>query len=126
MSLFRSTLIPLGAKNAAERPLEPLGPSLVAACTGFYILSMLALRLSLHSTVEDTPEGRRWRRRRYNAVLVLALADLLTAGLSWIAPIAGYLAMAVTIVYVLMASHPADLERRMRWVGERAAGSQEP
>jgi uncharacterized membrane protein len=124
--LFWSTLIPFGAKNAAERPLEPLGPSLIAASTGFYILSMLALRLTLHSTVEDTREGRRWRRRRFTVFLVLALADVLAAGLSWIAPIAGYLAVAVTIVYVLMASHPADLERRMRWVGERAKVSQEP
>jgi hypothetical protein len=90
----------------------------MAASTGFYVLSMLALRLTLHSTVEDTPEGRRWRRRRFNVFLVFALTDVLAAGLSWIAPIAGYLAVAVTIVYVLIASHPAEVEGRTLGVGE--------
>jgi uncharacterized membrane protein len=122
--LFWSTLIPFAAKNAAERPLESLGPSLVAASTGFYILSMLALRLTLHSTVEDTPEGLRWRRRRFTIFLILGLADVLAAGLSWILPIAGYLAVAVTVGYVLIASHPAVAERQMRGVVE--AGEADP
>jgi len=110
--LFWSTLIPFGAKNAAERPLEPLGPSLLATCTGFFILSMLALRLTLHSSVDDVPELLRWRNRRFTVFLVLALMDLLAAGLSWIAPIAGYLALAAVVGYVLVASHPANLKPR--------------
>jgi uncharacterized membrane protein len=122
VALFWSTLIPFAAKNAAERPLEPLGPSLMAASTGFYILSMLGLRLSVHSTVDDTPELLRWRARRFTVFLVLAVADLLAAGLSWIVPMAGYLAVAGVIVYVLIASHPADVERRMRGAVESGEG----
>jgi predicted Na+-dependent transporter len=92
--------------------LEPLGPSLLATCTGFFILSMLALRLTLHSSVDDVPELLRWRNRRFTVFLVLALMDLLAAGLSWIAPIAGYLAVAAVVGYVLVASHLANLKPR--------------
>jgi uncharacterized membrane protein len=120
LSLFWSTLIPFAAKTAAERPLEPLGQSLMAASTGFYILSMLGLRLSVHSTVDDTPALLRWRARRFTVFLTLALADLLAAGLSWIIPMAGYLAVAAVIGYVLIASHPAEVERRMLAAGDGA------
>jgi uncharacterized membrane protein len=120
--LFWSTLIPFAAKNAAERPLEPLGPSLLAACTGLYILSMLALRLSLHSTLDDTPELLRWRRRRFTVFLILALTDILAAGLSWIVPITGYFAVAAATLYVLIASHPAEVERRIRGLGAGGEG----
>jgi len=36
LTLFWITLLPYGAKNAAERPLEPLGASLISACCGFH------------------------------------------------------------------------------------------
>jgi hypothetical protein len=120
VALFWSTLIPFAAKNAAERPLEPLGPSLMAASTGLYILSMIGLRLSVHSTLDETPELLRWRMRRFTVFLVLAVADLLAAGLSWIVPIVGYLAVAGLIGYVLIASHPAEVERRVRGASESA------
>ena len=110
--LFWSTLIPFAARNAAERPLEPLGPSLMAASTGFYILSMILLRLSVHSTVDDTTELRRWRNRRFTVFFVLASANVLAAVLSWAAPVIGYLAVAGAVGYSLSASHPADVERQ--------------
>ncbi len=122
VSLFWSTLIPFAAKNAAERPLEPLGPSLMAASTGFYILSIMRLRLTLHSTLEDTPEGLRWRRRRFLVFGLFALADVVAAGLSWIVPMAGYLAVSATIVYTLVASHPAQVEQQLRGGGEPGLG----
>jgi uncharacterized membrane protein len=120
--LFWSTLIPFGAKNAAERPLEPLGPSLMAASFGLYILSVIAMRLTLHSTVDDRPELRRWRRRRFTVFFLLAAANLLAAGLSWIAPIAGYVAVAGAIGFSLIASHPANVERRALGVSEGGDG----
>jgi len=111
--LFWSTLVPFGAKNAAERPLEPLGPSLLAASTGFYILSMIGLRLSVHSTLDAAPDLRRWRNRRFTVFFVVAAMNLLAAGLSWIAPVAGYFAVAVAVLYTLIASHPASVEGRV-------------
>src|SRR5258708_38683085 len=52
VALFWVTLLPFGARNAAERPLDPLGPSLLAASCGFYFVSILATRLSAHSAID--------------------------------------------------------------------------
>ncbi len=40
LTLFWATLIPFAARTAAERPLDPLGPSLLAATTGFYVTAL--------------------------------------------------------------------------------------
>jgi uncharacterized membrane protein len=119
LCLFWSTLIPFAAKNAAERPLEPLGPSLMAASTSFFIVSITILRLTLHSTMDDTPELLRWRNRSFFRFLFLAAINLLAAVLSWFVPIVGYLAVAAVVGWVLIAPHPAEAERRIRVNSER-------
>ena len=57
--LFWVTLLPFAAENAADRPLEPLGPSLLAFCCGAFFLSYLGFRFSVHSTIDDVAEMRR-------------------------------------------------------------------
>jgi len=53
LALFWVTLLPFAAENAADRPLDPLGPSLLALCCGAYLLSYIGFRFNVHSTIDD-------------------------------------------------------------------------
>jgi len=109
--LLWPTLIPYGAKCAAERPLEPFGPSLMSAATGIFMLSVFLMRLNLHSTVDDKPELKQWRKRRFTTYFLLACGNLLGAVLAWFWPWAAYGAIAAISGFTLFASHPAEVER---------------
>ena len=90
----------------------------MAASTGLYILSMIVLRLNLHSAMDDTPESLRWRNRSFASFVFLALGSLFAAGLAWVAPMSGYIAVAAVIGWVLVAPHPADAMLRKERSGE--------
>jgi uncharacterized membrane protein len=110
--LFWATLIPFGAKNAAERPLEPLGAALVAATTGFCILSLLMMRLSAHSVIDDNPNLKTYRRNQVARVVGFGAANLACAALAWISPWPAYGATLATAVFLLGMPSPADMEQR--------------
>jgi uncharacterized membrane protein len=111
VALFWITLLPFGARNAAERPLDPLGASMIAACCGFYFVSVLAMRLSAHSTIDDNPNMRAWRRRRIAIGCAISLADIVCAGLAWVSPWIGYGAALTTVALVLLLPSPPEAER---------------
>jgi uncharacterized membrane protein len=113
LALFWVTLLPFAAKNAAAHPLEPLGASLMATSCGAYLASIVAMRLSAHSTIDDNPNMRRWRTGRVVIGSAIALADFACAALSWAWPWTGYAAALITIALMLALPSPADAERQI-------------
>ena len=111
-ALFWVTLLPFAAKNAAEHSSEPLGASLMAASCGAYLGSIVAMRLSAHSAIDDNPNMRRWRLGRLLLGSGIALADFASAAASWIWPWTGYVAALATIVLLLALPTPAEVERK--------------
>ncbi len=114
LALFWITLLPFGAQNAAERPLEPLGASLVSACCAAFLLSIIGARLSAHSSIDDNPAMRAWRTRRIWLASGFIAADFLCAGLSWISPWIGYAASLGTVILWLLMPAPAEVEQQFQ------------
>ncbi len=113
--LFWVTLIPFGAENAADRPLEPLGPSLLAFSCGAFFLSYLGFRFSVHSTIDDVPEMRRWKQTRVAIAIALVIGNFACAALAWVSPWIGYAgALATVLVFLLLRSPPESEEKFMR------------
>ncbi|HEY7806733.1 MAG TPA: TMEM175 family protein [Croceibacterium sp.] len=106
--LFWVTLLPFAAENAADRPLEPLGASLIAFCCGAYLVSFLAFRLSVHSTIDDMPEMQRWRRRRLILVYAMIVGNFACAALAWLSPWIGYAAAVTTVLLYLTLRSPPE------------------
>jgi uncharacterized membrane protein len=112
LALFWITLLPFAAKNAAERPLDPLGASLMALSGGASLASLIAMRLSAHSAIDDNPRMRQWRRRRMVIGSGMVLTNFAGAAVAWIWPWAGYATAAAMIVMLLVLPSPPDAERR--------------
>ena len=106
--LFWVTLLPFAAENAADRPLEPLGASLIAFCCGAYLVSFLAFRLSVHSTIDDMPEMQRWRRWRLILVYAMIVGNFACAALAWLSPWIGYAAAVTTVLLYLTLRSPPE------------------
>ena len=112
VALFWITLLPFGAKNAAQHPVDPLGASMIAACCGAYLLSVLGARLSAHSTIDDNAAMRAWRLGRIWIISAVISIDFACAGLSWFNPWFGYAVSVATVILLVVMPTPADVERR--------------
>jgi len=113
--LFWVTLLPFAAENAADRPLEPLGPSLLAFCCGAFFLSYLGFRFSVHSTIDDVPEMRRWKQVRVTIAVAMVAGNFACAALAWLSPWIGYGgALATVLVFLLLRSPPESEEKFIR------------
>lgn len=113
--LFWVTLLPFAAENAADRPLEPLGPSLLAFCCGAFFLSYLGFRFSVHSTIDDVPEMRRWKQARVAIAVAMVAGNFACAALAWASPWIGYGgALATVLVFLLLRSPPESEEMFIR------------
>jgi uncharacterized membrane protein len=112
LTLFWVTLLPFAAENAADRPLEPLGPSLIAFCCGAYFLSFVAFRLSIHSLIDDVAEMRAWRAKRIKIVSVIIAGNFLCAVLAWTSSWIGYAGALMTVTVFLALRSPAESEER--------------
>ena len=120
--LFWVTLLPFAAENAADRPLEPLGPSMLAFSCGAYILSYIGFRVSAHSTIDDVPEMRRWRQVRLAIAWAVVAGNFLCAVLAWLSPWVGYGGALTTIlVFLLLRSPPESEDHYRRQANEAAA-----
>lgn len=108
--LFWVTLLPFAAENAADRPLEPLGPSLLAFCCGAFFLSYLGFRFSVHSTIDDHPEMRRWRRTRVSIAIAMVIGNFACAVLAWLSPWIGYGGALATVLLFLFVRSPPESE----------------
>ena len=113
--LFWVTLLPFAAENTADRPLEPLGPSLLAFCCGAFFLSYLGFRFSVHSTIDDVPEMRRWKQVRVAIAVGMVIGNFACAALAWVSPWIGYGgALATVLVFLLLRSPPESEEKFIR------------
>src|SRR5947209_1429603 len=113
--LFWVTLLPFAAENAADRPLEPLGPSLLSFSCGAFLLSYLGFRFSVHSTIDDHAEMRRWRIVRLTVAIAMVVGNFACAALAWSSPWFGYAgALATVLVFLLLRSPPESEERFIR------------
>jgi uncharacterized membrane protein len=122
LALFWVTLLPFAAENAADRPLEPLGPSLLAFCCGAYLLSLLSFRFSVHSTIDDRPGMQRWRRRRQVIAFYMVAGNFLCATLAWLSPWFGYAgAVGSLLPFLLLRSPPEAEEDFIRRMDEQEA-----
>lgn len=101
-SLFWLTLIPFGAENAAQRPLEPLGACVIDVCTGACLLFGVATRRSAHASVDADPQMRALLRKYGRRLQVIAAANLLCAVLSFISPWIGYAASVATVTVLML------------------------
>jgi uncharacterized membrane protein len=120
--LFWVTLLPFAAENAGERPLEPLGPSLLAFCCGAFFLSYLGFRFSVHSTIDDVPEMRRWRQVRIAISIAMIMGNFLCAALAWLSPWFGYAGpLATVLVFLFLRSPPESEEKFIRQVRSHEA-----
>ena len=111
VALFWITLLPFGARNAAGRPLDPLGASLIAASCGFYFVSILIMRLSAHSTIDDNPQMRTWKRGRLILGSAISMANIVCAALAWVSPWFGYASALATVALVLLLRSPPEAEQ---------------
>jgi uncharacterized membrane protein len=118
--LFWITLIPFGARVAAERPLEPLGPSLISGITGLAFLALLLTRLTAHSALDDNPRLARWRRGRIVMLSALILMDLVCAAGAWVLPWIGYAAAISSMAWALALPTPPEVEQRLGSVPKQA------
>jgi uncharacterized membrane protein len=120
--LFWVTLLPFAAENAADRPLEPLGPSMLAFCCGAFFLSYMGFRFNVHSTIDDVPEMRRWRQVRIAIAVSMIIGNFACAALAWVSPWIGYGgALATVLVFMLLRSPPESEEQYIREARARAA-----
>ena len=116
--LFWVTLLPFAAENAADRPLEPLGPSLLAFSCGAFFLSYLGFRFSVHSTIDDVAAMRRWRKVRVRIAFAMVGGNFLCAILAWFSPWFGYAgAMATVLLFLVLRSPPESEEKFIREAG---------
>ena len=112
LTLFWATLLPFAAENAADRPLEPLGPSLLAFCCGAFFLSYLGFRFSVHSTIDDVPEMRRWRQVRVAIAITIVTGNFACAALAWVSPWIGYGGAIATVLIFLLLRSPPESEAK--------------
>jgi len=112
LTLFWVTLLPFAAENAADRPLEPLGPSLLAFCCGAFFLSYLGFRFSVHSTIDDVPEMRRWRQVRVAIAITMVTGNFACAALAWVSPWIGYGGAIATVLIFLLLRSPPESEAK--------------
>ena len=113
--LFWVTLLPFAAENAADRPLEPLGPSLLAFCCGAFFLSYLGFRFSVHSTIDEVPQMRRWKQVRVAIAVAMVIGNFACAALAWVSPWIGYRgALDTVLVFLLLRSSPEAEEKFIR------------
>ncbi len=112
LTLFWVTLLPFGAENAADRPLEPLGPSLLAFSCGAFFVCYLAFRFSVHSTIDDVAEMRRWRKARVAIALAMIAANFLAAAMAWISPWLGYAGPLATMLLLIFLRSPPESEEK--------------
>jgi uncharacterized membrane protein len=121
LALFWITLLPFGAKTAAEHPLHPLGASMIAATTTGYFLSFLMARLSARSTVDDNPRMRAWRRGRLVMIFSIITANLAAALLAWVSPWFGYVVPLASAFWFLCLPAPQEVEQRIEAAAAEAA-----
>jgi uncharacterized membrane protein len=113
--LFWVTLVPFAAENAADRPLEPLGPSLLAFSCGAFLLSYIGFRSSVHSMIDDVAEMRRWKQVRVSIAWAMIAGNFLCAVLAWTSPWFGYAgAVATALLFLLLRSPPESEEKFIR------------
>ena len=119
LMLFWVTLVPFGAENAADRPLEPLGPSLLAFCCGALFLSHLGFRFSVHSAIDDIPGMRRWKQVRIAIAVAMVAGNFACAVLAWFSPWIGYGGVVATVLVFLLLRSPPESEQKFREVAVR-------
>lgn len=113
--LFWVTLLPFAAENAADRPVEPLGPSMLAFCCSAFFLSFLGFRFSVHSAVDDVAEMRRWKQIRITIAVALMIGNFACAALAWLSPWVGYGgAIATVLIFLFLRSPPESEEKFIR------------
>jgi uncharacterized membrane protein len=110
--LFWVTLLPFAAENAADRPLEPLGASLLAFSCGAFFLSYIGFRFSVHSTIDDVAEMRRWKQARLALALAMVAGNFLCAVLAWFSPWFGYAGAVATVLLFLLVRSPPESEEK--------------
>jgi uncharacterized membrane protein len=102
LALFFVTLIPFGARIAAEDPLGSLGIGLVIACRAFYGLAISAMALTAQWIGFDDPEVRPALIRVRWIGLGVTLVYLVAAGLCAVSPWFGYAVVPVAVVWFLL------------------------
>jgi uncharacterized membrane protein len=102
IGLFFVTLIPFGARIAAEDPLDGLGIGFITACRAFYGVSMHAMALSSPWSGMHDPASRgaivrvRWIGRS------LTLAYFVAAALCVVSPWFGYAVIPLSGVFFML------------------------
>jgi uncharacterized membrane protein len=114
LALFWITIIPFGAKNAAERPLDPLGASLTSAAAGLFFLSLNGMRLSAHSAIDDDPRLRNWRNKRLALSFACIAVLLVCSVVAWVTPWPAYAALLGNAVLWLAMPSPPEAEQRIQ------------
>lgn len=112
LSLFWVTLMPFGARIAAEHPMAPLGVGMLNACLGLSGLSNLAMRLGVRSAIDEDPDTARIFRGRLRLWISVIIALLASALLSWVSPWFGYGAMISISLTGFLMGGPVEIERK--------------
>jgi uncharacterized membrane protein len=124
LTLFWVTLLPFAAQNAAERPLDPLGSSILAFSCGAYFACYMGFRFSVHSTIDDVPEMREWRRTRVRIAVAMVVGNFACAVLAWLSPWWGYAGGLATVLLFLSLQSPPEAEAKfIREASVRATSS---
>lgn len=111
--LFFVTLLPFGARIAAEDHWSSLGAFLLAGCSALGTITLVIIQRTTASDVVTLPHMIVWRIRRRRLFYLVAAIGLVCATLSFVSPWFGY-GFMLSYALGLFLPSPIEAERRMR------------
>ena len=121
--LFFLTLLPFGAKMAAEGAWSPAA-ALLCGCTSLASLCLMAIAASVTWSIELTPGLRRIRRTRRLLGALVVSSGLACTALSFVSAWFGYVYVFVSYGMVPFLGTPGELDQTLaRETASRAAVS---
>jgi uncharacterized membrane protein len=107
------TLLPFGARIAAEDHWSSLGAFLLASCSAIGTITLIGLQRTTASDLVTVPHMVAWRVRRRRLFYAIAALGLACAGLSFASPRFGYAFLSSYALGLFLPS-PIEAERKMR------------
>lgn len=109
LALFWATLVPFGARLAAEDIGEPLGASIQLFCAAAYYLTLYTMH-PFQLPDDATPAQRSLHRKRLNQGRLFIIVVFAGSLLAWLSPFIGYALIGATFVSnIVRPSMAADL-----------------
>jgi uncharacterized membrane protein len=110
LMLFWVTLMPFGARIAADHPLAPLGISFFTTLRALYFTTILGMRFTVPSDAANRSELMALSRRGRRQMLVTVIGLLTAAALSWASPWFGYASLLAPAIGMFVGNRRSEAE----------------